>query len=89
MEDLRRIADSRWDAVWAVGCKATETDRYDDYLATAAFMLWNGESETKVGDYLVDVEIERLGIDTGSGIRERAQLFARAIRQYLTGNGAL
>ena len=83
INELRNIADRKWDALTAIDCSARETDRYDSFLATGAVMLWNGASDVEVGDYFVDVEIEYLGLDSGGGIRERAQLFARAIREYL------
>ena len=83
MQELRRIADRNWDALTSRDLQASGTDRYDAFLARAAVMLWDGASDTTVGDYFVNVSIERLGVDTGSGIRERAQLFAKAIRDYL------
>lgn len=83
MNELRKIADLKWDALTAVDRSARDTDRYDSFLATGAVMLWNGASDAEVGDYFVDTEIECLGLDTGGGIRERAKLFARAIREYL------
>jgi hypothetical protein len=81
--DLRKIADWHWDALAGVGERAAETDRYDKFLATAVFMISDGASDVQVGDYFVDVEIEHLGLDTGAGIRERAQLLARAMREYV------
>ena len=83
MKELRRLADLNWDALTSRGLKATGTTCYDKYLARGAEMLLNGASEAEAGDYFVDVSIERLGVDTGSGIRERAQIFAVAIRDYL------
>ena len=83
IEQLRAIADREWDALTASNRLAAGTDLYDRFLATAASMLWNGASDVEVGDYLVEVEIECLGIDTGDGIRERAELLARAIREHL------
>lgn len=83
LAELREIADHHWDVLAASHCSATGTDRYDRFLATGAARLWNGASDEEVGDYFVDVETEILGVDTGAGIRERAQAFARAIREYL------
>jgi hypothetical protein len=83
LEDLREIADRKWDVLAATHQSASGTDLYDTFLATGAEMMWNGSSETQVGDYFVDIAIEKLGVDTGSGIRERSQTFARAIREYL------
>lgn len=59
------------------------SDKFDRYLATAASRLWNGGSDGEVADYLVTVETERLGVDTGSGMRERVLHLVRGIRCYL------
>ncbi|HYI42884.1 MAG TPA: hypothetical protein VD768_04605 [Sphingomicrobium sp.] len=83
VRELRIIADRKWDALISTGRSAIGTDAYDRYLATAAIMLWNGASISDVGDYLVDVETECLGVDTGGGIRERAQALATAFSEYL------
>lgn len=83
LEDLREIADRKWDVLAATHQWASGTDRYDNFLATGAIMVWNGYPEAQVGDYFVDIAIEKLGVDTGAGIRERAQDLAVAIREYL------
>jgi hypothetical protein len=52
-------------------------------------MISDGASDFQVGDYFLDVEIEHLGLDTGAGIRERAQSLARVMREYVeTGEAA-
>lgn len=63
VDDLRELAARMWDALTTLNCSAAATDRYDRYLATGAVMLWNGASETAVGDHFADVEINCLGLD--------------------------
>lgn len=81
--ELRRIGETHWDAITSRQGNSAQNGQYDSFLATGAAMLWNGESDARVCDYFVGVELECLGIDTGPGIRERAQLFTTAIREYL------
>ena len=80
---LREIGRGQWDALDESDGDALAAGRYDRYLATAAVRLWNGESEDDVADYLVTVETEGLGLDTGTGMRERAVDLASGLRRYL------
>lgn len=68
---LREIGSASWDAMVALG-PSMRPDEFDRYLATAATRLWNGDSEGEVADYLMIAETGCLGVDTGSGMRERA-----------------
>lgn len=75
---LRRVAERHWDAYDP--SNATESD---PYLVAAVRRLSAGHSLDAVAEYIVEAEIDCLGIDTGSGIRERALQFASALKSCL------
>jgi hypothetical protein len=80
---LRGIGQRKWDVIAALGKSAPSPLETDEYLLTAARRLWNGEHDGVVADYFIDASIECLGVDTGSGIRERALDLVAEIRAYL------
>lgn len=81
MAKLREIGRRKWDALPDRECG--NADQGDRYLATAAVRIWNGDADETVADYIVEVEIDRLGLDTGQGIRERALDLVGELRSYL------
>jgi hypothetical protein len=84
LEQLRELACEEWDVVQAVsGSRACRSGRYDDYLLELANRLRSGASDDDLSDYLINVATEALGIDTGSGMRARALMFAKAVREQL------
>jgi hypothetical protein len=72
---LRSIAERHWDAYDPSAASVT-----DPYLVSAVRQLEQGKCVTAVADYIVDAEIDCLGIDTGNGIRERAAELVRALK---------
>lgn len=83
LQCLREIAQTKWDVVAALGSSAPPLAELDRYLVTAVELLGGGSDDGAVADYIIDVSTECLGVDTGSGIRERALLLVTSIRQYL------
>jgi hypothetical protein len=66
--------------VQAVSDSSLRSGEYDRYLFEAADRLREGAVNDDVADYFINVATEELGIDTGSGMRARALIFAKAIR---------
>jgi hypothetical protein len=83
LECLRKIAGERWDVVSAVSDTALGSGDYDDYLLEAAKRLQEGAHDDEIADYFINVATEELGVDTGSGIRARALILAKAIRDQV------
>ena len=83
LERLRAIGQTKWDLVAALGSSAPPLAELDSYLITAVELLRRGSDDGAVADYFIDVSTECLGVDTGSGIRERALLLVTALREYL------
>ena len=80
LEQLREIAAERWDVVRAVSDSCERSGEYDRYLVEAAGRLREGALNDDIADYFINVATEELGIDTGAGMRARALIFAKAIR---------
>lgn len=80
LHQLREIGQSDWDVIAALGRHAPPPAEKDPYLVRAAELVCAGADDAKAADYIIDVSAEQLGVDTGSGIRERAWSFAAAIR---------
>jgi hypothetical protein len=83
LEHLREIAFERWDVVRAVSDSSARAGDYDLYLVEAADRLGHGASNDEIADYFINVATDELGIDTGSGMRARALIFARAMRDFV------
>jgi hypothetical protein len=75
---MRRIAERHWDAYGPAAQGVT-----DPYLVSAVRQLEHGKTVTAVADYIVCVEIDCLGLDTGNGIRERAMELVRALKALI------
>jgi hypothetical protein len=81
---LREIGWSKWDPIglreaiphWQSPCP----DEYDRYLRKAAGMLWAGESETKVADYLTRSAVADIGVSPN---RAAATATAAALGRYI------
>lgn len=58
-------------------------DEYDTYLLRAAGMLWNGENEHLVVNYLVTVEVDDMGLTRTSSPRDRATRTVSEIADYV------
>jgi hypothetical protein len=83
LSNLRDIAVRNWDIFAALGESAPPPAVTDGYLLHAADLLRAGKSDGEVADYIIDASIERIGVDTGAGIRERALIFVEELRSYL------
>ena len=79
---LRQIACRKWDAFDALE-ERPAWHRIDAILLEAARRLHTRIPDEEVADYLVDSEVEWLGVDSGSGMRERAMDLVECIRVYL------
>jgi len=84
---LRDIGWGQWDPIGIAGPNGgwpeEAADEYDSYLLQAAVKLWNGQSDTDVADYLVEIETEYMGLSTVPGLRERAFNVTRELRSYV------
>jgi hypothetical protein len=78
IRQLRTVAQHYWDAY-----DPSAADAADPYLVAAARRLQKGDSISSVADYIVETEIDCLGVDTGQGIWERAYQFACALKRSL------
>jgi hypothetical protein len=76
---LREIGWSDWDPIGLADLAGRPEDEYDSYLLTATGRLSNGASEERVTDYLVDIEIRRMGLSEQPGVRKRAAKVIRRI----------
>ena len=83
LDRLRAIGQTKWDMIAALGSSVPPLAELDRYLVTAVELLRRGSDDGAVADYFIDVSTECLGVDTGSGIRERALLLVSALREYL------
>ena len=83
LDRLREIGQTRWDVVSALGSSAPPLAELDCYLLAAVELLRNGSDDGAVADYFIDVSTECLGVDTGSGIRERALILVASLRECL------
>jgi hypothetical protein len=90
--NLRQIGWAHWDPIglrqisgddWKDGGACA--DEYDLYLVHAAGMLRGGHPVSRVTDYLVFTETERIGMTQNTSTRSRAEATALAIRDYLDG----
>lgn len=55
-------------------------DEYDGYLLRVAGMVRRGEPDEEIVEYLVQCEIEHMGLSMQPGISDRAKLVIDAIR---------
>jgi hypothetical protein len=76
--NLRTLAEHYWDA-----SDPSNADVTDPYLIAAVRRLQEGQSLSSVADYIVETETDRLGLDSGPGIWERALVFACALKRSL------
>lgn len=76
---LRVIGFEQWDPIGV----PVPDDEYDTYLLKAAGNLWNGETVEKVADYLMNVEVDWMGLSLVPGVKERARQVAGAISDYV------
>jgi hypothetical protein len=82
VQRLREIAFEKWDVVRAVSGTDAHFGQLDGYLVEAVNLLRAGARNDDIADYLINVATEVLGVDTGSGMRARALVFARSIRDF-------
>ncbi len=76
---VRALFMHEWDPIGVDGVPEA-TDEYDTYAAKAYVMLMyeNASAET-IAAYLVDIEINYMGLGEAPGIRERAKKVAAAL----------
>jgi hypothetical protein len=79
LSELREIGWREWDPIGIVSYRAHCEDEYDTYLLAAAEKLTSGASEQSVADYLVEIEIGRMGFTLAEGMRCRAMIIAGQI----------
>ena len=86
---LRDIGLGHWDPIGIAGPNGNwpeeAADEYDSYLLQAAAKLWNGQSNADVADYLVEIEIEHMGLSAMPGLRDRAVTVTEELRSYVEG----
>ncbi|HSG54630.1 MAG TPA: hypothetical protein VLA45_04170 [Paracoccaceae bacterium] len=80
---LRKIGWSHWDPIGTNDLNDRPDDEYDSYLMTAAARLWRGESVEDVGAYLVDIEVNYIGLSSQPNTKSRASKTAGAISDYI------
>jgi replication-associated recombination protein RarA len=81
---LRDIAAEKWDVASALGASKVRSGAYDSYLLRAATLLRQGAPNDDVADYFINIATEEVGVDTGSGIRARALILVKALREQLS-----
>ena len=79
---LRAIGRANWEVMPEADDACVHAGYYDRYLVEAFTRLSDGADEEDVADYLVTIETECIGMDSGSGMRDRALAATRAIRVY-------
>lgn len=85
---LRDIGWAKWDPIGLLLPEETWegqtfADEYDSYLLMIASHLRDGWTTDQAADYLVDIELNYMGLDERSSTVSRAHETARAIRAYL------
>ena len=83
LDRVREIGRRKWDIVSALSTSAPPQPVIDHYLLGALERISRGWDDGAVADYIIDAAIECLGVDTGSGIRERALSLVTALRDEL------
>jgi replication-associated recombination protein RarA len=81
---LREVAAQQWDVASALGDSKVRSGEYDVYLLGAADLLRQGANNDDVADYFINIATEEVGVDTGSGIRARALILVKALREHLS-----
>ena len=85
---MRDIGWSLWDPIglllegqnWDDEDCLQFADEYDNYLVQAAGHLRRGVADADVANYLVQIEIEHMGLENSNGILERAEKAVAAIK---------
>ena len=89
LSSLRDIGWEHWDPIGIAGPNGSwpeeAADEFDSYLLQAAAKLWNGQSNADVADYLVEIEIEHMGLSAMPGLRDRAVTVVEELRSYVEG----
>lgn len=85
---LRDIGWRDWDPIGLQtlegGWKGSNApDEYDGYLLQLAARLQKGEAEEPLVDYLIQVEIEHMGLMANPSARPRALATVIAVRDYV------
>jgi hypothetical protein len=78
MVEVERILLTEWDPVGVKGEPMAECE-YCRYAGRVAQMLWKGNSEDDVADYLSRVESERMGLGPDADRCSRAAHECRAL----------
>jgi hypothetical protein len=83
LQRLREVGAANWDVIDAFAASTPDPSVYDRYLIEAACRLADGATNDDIADYMINVATEELGVDTGSGMRDRALMFARSLREHV------
>ena len=82
---LRDIGWREWDPIGLRPDDPWSDDEYDRYLLDVASRLQDGEADPALVDYLVQIEIEHMGLNPNPTARARASATVAAIRRCLAG----
>jgi hypothetical protein len=85
---LRHIGWSEWDPI---GLQEIDPewrldggdDEYDSYLLHVAGLIQNGRSEAEAIQYLVEIELNHMGMELSATTHSRAVSTVRVIKAYL------
>ena len=82
---LRDIGWREWDPIGLCPDDPWSDDEYDRYLLAVASRLQEGEADAALVDYLVEIEIDYMGLNPNPTARPRASATVAAIRRCLAG----
>jgi hypothetical protein len=89
---LRDIGWSKWDPIGLQNIEggwegSSAADEYDCYLLHVASSLRNGHEVHELARYLIDIEIEHMGLSPSATTQSRAVATVQGIREYVDGLG--
>jgi hypothetical protein len=82
---LRDIGWREWNPIGLCPDDPWSDDEYDRYLVAVASRLREGEADAAMVDYLVEIEIDHMGLNPNPTARARASATVAAIRRCLAG----
>jgi hypothetical protein len=83
---LRDIGWREWDPIGLSPDDPCPDDEYDRYLLHVVSRLQGGEADPALVDYLVEIEIDHMGLNPNPTARVRASATVAAIRRCLAGS---
>lgn len=82
---LRDIGWREWNPISLCPNDPWSDDEYDRYLLDVASRLQGGEADRPLVDYLVEIEIDHMGLNPNPTALVRASATVAAIRRCLSG----